>query len=213
MAAGLIEHTVMTNLRREYEAQGYDFYESPPPEAVPDFLGKFRPDAIAIRGDEGVVLELTPRTVGPDALNYIAERFEGHPRWRFRVIVYDPKQDEISEEPEVVDLRDLRNRVQKLRDDGEVDAALLLAWATLEAVFRSKSSNSGRRTASSTLQIAEILEHLGVVSGDQASLLRQSASVRNWVAHGRFDMRPGTGLINVALEVAEDLNRRKGKVA
>src|SRR5262245_51858191 len=130
----------MSNLRREYESLGYDFYENPPAEAVPSFLGKFQPDAIAVRGNEGVVLELRPRSTDPSALNYIAERFEGQSRWRFRVIFYDQNEelDEVGE-AENINVQELRSRVQKLRDGGEVDAALLLAWAALEAVFRAKS--------------------------------------------------------------------------
>lgn len=209
MADGLIEHTIMTNLRREYEAQGYDFYENPPPAAVPSFLGKFQPDAIAVRGDEGVVVELKPRSAGPDVLKHIAERFEGQNRWRFRVFFYDVQQEAESSPSETVEFAPLRSRIVTLRDNGEVDGALLLAWATLEAVVRAKSSSSSPRGPSTPYQIVERLEHLGVVGGEKANLLRQAAAVRNAVAHGRFDLKPGTGLIDVLLEVADTLNKRK----
>lgn len=212
MAVGLIEHTIMTNLRREYEEQGYAFYENPPPGALPAFLGKFQPDAIAVRGEEGVVLELKPSTAKPDALNYIADRFAGQTRWQFRVIFYHVPEETNEVEPTRIPFKELRSRVIRLQEQGEMDGALLLGWATLEAVLREKSAPSSYRIPTTPKQIAERLEHFGIITAEQAQLLQQAAVVRASVAHGRFDLRPGTGLVEVLLDVAQALNQMKGRL-
>lgn len=59
--AQLWESNVLRNLRRVSEARGMKFYVNPPREVVPDFLGSYQPDAIAVGPNGGTVIELKHR--------------------------------------------------------------------------------------------------------------------------------------------------------
>lgn len=47
------ESSTLQDLRRASEAQGLTFYVKPPRKVVPDFLGNYQPDAIAVSRGAG----------------------------------------------------------------------------------------------------------------------------------------------------------------
>lgn len=59
--AQLWESNVPSNLRQVSEARGLKFYVNPPREIVPEFLGDFRPDAIALGPEGGIIIEVKHR--------------------------------------------------------------------------------------------------------------------------------------------------------
>lgn len=200
----LIEATVMNNLRDHYVAQGYDFYEWPPRNVVPAFLGGFQPDAIAVRGKEGVVLKIRSRSVSAPPLSHIAERFSGQPNWQFRVIYFDePARDEPQENAPSIRLSEHEPRIRTLLREGQIDLALLLAWSVFEGVARSKL-RLPRQLA--PLQLIEMLESAGAIDAVGAEALRRAAAVRNGLAHGRFDLKPGSGLVEDVLRISSELD-------
>ena len=56
--AQLWESNVLRSLQQTSEARGLKFYIHPPREIVPEFLGDFRPDAMAIGPDGGIIIEV-----------------------------------------------------------------------------------------------------------------------------------------------------------
>ena len=205
----LIEETVMDNLRDQYVAQGYEFYENPPKHVIPSFLGGFQPDAIAVRSGEGVVLEIKPRRASANSLRDVAERFEGQSKWQFRAIYFDdPPETEPGEPAPPVRLEDHEPRIRSLLQTNETDLALLLAWSVFEGVARAKMTATPRG-ALTPLQIVERLEHSGRIDPDQANQLRQAATIRNSVAHGHLDAKPSAGLVEVLLNTAAKVQSLK----
>jgi hypothetical protein len=54
----LWESNVLRNLQVASEARGLTFYINPPREVIPDFLGNYEPDAIAVGPEGGIVIEV-----------------------------------------------------------------------------------------------------------------------------------------------------------
>ena len=63
----------------------------PNPEDLPDFLRNYRPDMIARRKDEAVVIEVKSRSsLNSSSTQYLpnlAQVIEQHPGWRFELVI------------------------------------------------------------------------------------------------------------------------------
>src|SRR3546814_898730 len=71
-----------------YAVEGYEVLAGPNPEQLPDFLRPFRPDMIARKGDQNVVIEIKPNAESElPALKAIAAAVAKHPRWRLDVVI------------------------------------------------------------------------------------------------------------------------------
>src|ERR1700676_243772 len=81
------EQLVLQRLRDRYEHEGYSFHAYPPREFVPPFLADYHPDAIALKGDGGIVIEIRdpsmPRNV---RLSEVADYFKGQKNWQFQIV-------------------------------------------------------------------------------------------------------------------------------
>src|SRR5271166_3026417 len=92
----LWESSVLGNLQRDFEARGMKFYVNPPREIVPEFLGDFRPDAIAKGPEGGIIIEVKARRSRDTEMQLaeIAKRVSKQKGWEFRVIYLNPPIDE-----------------------------------------------------------------------------------------------------------------------
>src|SRR5438105_4678809 len=92
----LWENNVLKNLQEVSEARGLKFYINPPREIVPEFLGDFQPDAIALGPDGGMIIEIKLRRspASERQLAAIAKRVSGQKGWEFRAIYLNPPVDE-----------------------------------------------------------------------------------------------------------------------
>ena len=52
---------LMGRLRKDAEQRGWKFYIQPPPQVIPEFLKGYRPDALGIGPEGGVVIEIKAR--------------------------------------------------------------------------------------------------------------------------------------------------------
>src|SRR5689334_18586253 len=81
------ENTVLDLLRERYESEGYEVFLHPSPSVLPVILAHYRPDAIAVRGDDKIVIEIKSdgsRSEGA-RLKDLASTFASIPGWRFVV--------------------------------------------------------------------------------------------------------------------------------
>src|SRR5438477_4561195 len=94
--ARLLESNALRNLQKLSEARGLKFYINPPREIIPDFLGDFRPDAIALGPEGGIIIEVKFRgsPASEKQLAAIARRVSGQKGWEFRAIYLNPTVDE-----------------------------------------------------------------------------------------------------------------------
>jgi len=157
---------------------------------VPDFLGDFRPDAIARGPEGGIIIEVKLRRT-PESerrLAEIARRVSAQKGWEFRAIYVTPPIDEIPfiAKPTQHQLQAAFDQIKALTNGGHHAAALLIAWAALESLARLANANSetGTSRAFSPLQAIQMLAEQGYLENEAADDLRRMVKLRNAVAHG-----------------------------
>jgi hypothetical protein len=202
--AQLWESSVMRNLQVVSEARGLKFYINPPREIVPKFLGDFRPDAIAVGPEGGIIIEVKLRRnpASEKQLAAIAKRVSDQKGWEFRAIYLNPTLDEMPSiaKPTPEQLQATFKEIEALAKGGHPAAALVMGWAALESLARLASANSEARRPRgfSPIQAIQTLAEEGYMENEAADRLREMAKLRNAVVHGDFS-------VDVPTEQVEDL--------
>lgn len=83
------ERHFLDKLQAQYIEQGFTFIAHPGREQIPEFLGSYRPDAIARKPGTNIAIEVKQyaNPAAERSLKEIRRLFEGHPDWQF-VISY-----------------------------------------------------------------------------------------------------------------------------
>lgn len=183
------ESSALQDLRRSSEARGLTFYVKPPRKVVPDFLGNYQPDAIARGSDGGIIIQVKHRRSweGETQLAELSERISRQKGWEFRVIYLNPAVDGVLliKKPTWAQLYAALRESEALAAGGHYAAALVSAWAALEALARLASSGGEAGPSSaSPLQAVQALAEEGFVENEVADRLRRLARLRNAVVHG-----------------------------
>jgi uncharacterized protein YutE (UPF0331/DUF86 family) len=192
--AQLWESNVLRNLQQASEERGLKFYVNPPREIVPEFLGDFQPDAIAIGPEGGIVIEMKLRRspASEKQLGAIAKRVSGQKGWEFRAIYLNPPVDETPSiaKPTPEQLQAVFREIEALTKGGHPAAALVTGWAALESLARLASANSETRRSRgfSPVQAIQTLAEEGYIENEAADRLREMAKLRNAVVHGDFSV-------------------------
>ncbi len=140
------ERAILDLLKERYEDEGYAFFVYPSPSLVPTFLDDYRPDAIAVGREGGVIIEVTSsHKVGAEPRAKIADRFKDRDKWKYVVVYADDYPAEMLLPPP--SLRDVERRlaeVEQLGRDGHLGAAFVLSWGLLEAAARLAQAPPGQ---------------------------------------------------------------------
>lgn len=175
------------DLRAKYTEQGYTFIARPGQEQIPEFLGSYRPDAIALKPGTNVAIEIKRRinSSAEPSLMEIRRLFEGHPDWQF-VISYggnDPLTTTAIPPASAADIRSRMEEVRSLATQGQRRAALVLGWSLLEAALHRLESEKGKRPRTPGT-VLETLATLGYLSPGIERKLRPLIALRNRIVHG-----------------------------
>ncbi len=176
----------------DYRAKGYRVVIEPGPDHLPTFLQDFRPDLIAQRENDNVVIEIRPdraRPTYPNHLREVAQRVNKVQGWRLEVHTAERRHDDgvLGAEPmETGSIHDALGESRKLIDLELPVSALLRSWGALESALRrilsDKEQESGKFLGSSELIRQAVIQ--GVVSRDDYQFLNEIARLRNSAAHG-----------------------------
>jgi uncharacterized protein YutE (UPF0331/DUF86 family) len=181
----------LQEIAAEYEARGYEVLIEPSPEQLPEFLGGFRPDLVARKPNESVVVEVKvgTQTAASERFRELAETIQRQPGWRFSLVVIDPRSDEVAPPTQQLldrqEIVDRLGRAQELLKTGATDAAFLLMWVSVEALLRHIATREGlplERVPSSSLM--KELFSLGILSRSELEVAQRAFSVRNALVHG-----------------------------
>ena len=208
---GSPEERLLSEVAEDYGREGYEVILHPHPSTLPDFLRGYRPDLLARRDDESVVVEVKSgpvRRPQRDPFREIARVVEEHPGWRFELVVRNaapiPEPEAPAEGRPSLTGSDAARALADAEDlvsSGRPEAALLWAWSAAEATLRLLASAEGvdlRRPDAAYLLKQLALE--GVVSREDYDVLRRSLRARNAVAHGfRPEEGPELGFLVQAL--------------
>lgn len=173
----------------ELEAQGYEVFLQPSGTLLPKFLQGFRPDAIALSAKKNLAIEIARETAeARQHVQQLSSLVEGQPNWELRVFWVNPiaSRTTISVQPPAK-LKEKIEEANKLWTEGHYGSALLVGWATFEAICRALMPQSFVRPQTPA-RLVEVISSEGYVSPDEADRLRSLAQLRNNFIHGSLDI-------------------------
>ncbi len=191
-----LEQVLLGRLKETYESGGYEFLIEPPQDVLPTFLRgqRYRPDAIALRGEGGIVIEVkvSKASHASPTLARISELVRSNPGWDFKVYYIADETEMGREALRPADLSVLqsgRNEARELWRLGHQRAALLLIWSVFEAALRRALAQAG--IAISRKPTQNLLEEAamnGLIAVRSASHIRHVMKVRSYISHGEFSV-------------------------
>jgi uncharacterized protein YutE (UPF0331/DUF86 family) len=181
------EQAVLESLLPRYIAEGFTVVIYPSSALLPPFMRNYRPDAIALKSDKKIAIEI--KGDNPDAKQSaaeISELFAQHSDWELRVY-YAPgyPQERLLEPPTIGAIEKAIREILELRNSGHLIAAIMVAWATLEGIGRALLSDQLARSQPAE-RLVEVLASEGFLMPSEADTLRRMAELRNAVAHGQL---------------------------
>jgi uncharacterized protein YutE (UPF0331/DUF86 family) len=187
MSVEASEDVILERLVPDLKSQGYDVFVHPNKQMVPPFLGAYAPDLIALRDDKNLVIEIKHRSGrAENFLKDLAQRFEGQKRWEFRVVWINPSESQDRLTLQSQDTISARlEEISRLVDAGFIDSAMLLAWATFEAIGRKLMPKEFARPQSPG-RLVQVLAQEGHITPDEGDVLRQLVDMRNRFIHGEL---------------------------
>jgi uncharacterized protein YutE (UPF0331/DUF86 family) len=210
MNAAASEAEVLRGVIPELEAEGYDVFIRPRPPLVPAFLGSFQPDAIAIRSDKKLLVEIVSRPNADKKLERLRGLLKDQPSWELRVILISPTTVPDSLEVQTPGAISQRiDEMQKLIQEGHASSAFLLGWASFEAASRLLLAEQFR-TPQTPGRLIDVLAGIGYLTPSEADRLRRLAKKRNAFIHGELqaeieadDVQQMIAVLQTLLEMIE----------
>jgi hypothetical protein len=187
ISSAMREREFLQILASGYEAEGFSVFLHPVREMLPPFMHGYRPDAIAIRNSTKIAIEIKGRATGHSTRTEQLENiFSKHPDWELRIYyIPDRADDSHFQPPSLAELDAALAEVEQLKRDRHSRAALLMAWAALEAASRALVPERLGR-AQTPDRLIEMLASEGIITPAEADRLRKVYSLRNAAAHGDF---------------------------
>jgi uncharacterized protein YutE (UPF0331/DUF86 family) len=187
-SSALRERDFLQTLVPGYEAEGFSVFLHPAHEMLPPFLRGYQPDAIAVKNDKRIAIEIKRDATHHSArMEQLQQIFSMHPEWELRVY-YIPGRPEVEQDfqaPDIPEIDAAIAEVEQLKRTGHLRAALMMAWAALEAAGRALLPQNLARPQPAN-KLIEALASEGVVTPTEADSLRRAISLRNATTHGHF---------------------------
>jgi uncharacterized protein YutE (UPF0331/DUF86 family) len=212
-----IDQEVM-KIAKRYASQGYETYSQPGAAQLPPFAKDFKVDLLARRGDGGVLVQVKRNredlAADPDTARY-AEITSKQAGWRFDFFVLESESPMARERGEAEefsgeDIHKALADTEQLSRAGFVQAALVTAWAALEAAMRIRLRAAGEDAGWGTMprQMMNELYSSGIFSHEEFSQLEKLSQLRNRIVHGftatALDSEGVQGLREIARRLLEE---------
>lgn len=200
------EAAVLDQLIPSLQAEGYQVFVHPRRELLPAFLEGFQPDAIALGDKKNLAIEITSSSRNSDdKLRRIEDRFKGQSDWELRLIWVSPASvlsEVTSQSP--ASIVDSIAQVKELVDRGYPGPALLIAWATFEALARAMRPKSFIQPQTPGRLVQELAQE-GTLTPTEADFLRFLAKQRNALIHGEITTKISGNQVVRFAEILESL--------
>ena len=204
-----IEEAALQTVVPSLEAEGFQVFVQPSGQILPAFMSRFRPDAIAIRPDKKVALEVmgasATSNLQKERVRLLQIMFAEHPDWELRII-YAPEHELAEMIPvsprEAIEAHLVH--IERAYDAMGPATALLAAWAAFEAAARALAPDAFGRPQPA-LRLVEGLAGQGHITPDEADLVRQLSRMMAQIAHGRLDLVPAREQIGSLIRVIREM--------
>jgi hypothetical protein len=173
------------SVARRYRRKGYRVIAVGGAAPVPDFLEGIKPDLIAERDDDRVVIEVKANNTlrGSNELREVAERVAREPGWRFELVALGTDEPVLPPRPEQV--AQIASAVRQMTDAGRGGLACVLLCSTIEVLLNDLAKQNGLKTEKgSILQVARQLVWEGVMPAEYLDVTMVAEALRNRVVHG-----------------------------
>lgn len=212
--SAITERDVLSKMMPELRAEGYEVYLHPNRILLPPFFQDYTPDAIALRSDKNLAIQVSSRSSPPSQkLSKAIQLFENQPEWELRLIWIESVANEETVSIQTLPL--MKDRIAEIRDlvgKGHLTPSLLLGWATFEAIARAILPQDFRRPQTPG-RLVEILARDGRVTPTEAAKLRPLASKRNKLIHGDLQVSPSPTEIADFVSIIEELLQQAPKAS
>jgi REase_AHJR-like len=190
--SNVMELDSISNIANRYRSEGYEVIVHPEGDDIPPFAHGLRPDMIARKPGESVIVEVKSHRFdlenSPEVAR-LAEITNAQPGWRFDLVIAEPespaeKAAQEASEPSDTQLAKILDTADALADGGHSPYACVIAWAGLEAAMRRvrKEVELYGRTAPNELM--RTLYSNGLLSREQFEKMRAAFKVRTQLVHG-----------------------------
>ncbi len=176
----------------ELRNSGYSVMIDPLSSDMPFDLGNYRPDIVAKRNREGVIVDVkaSHARLSIDRFQEIAEEIGKHTGWKFVLVTLDDVDERIvpSVEGELSSWSELNNKLNTIDElfHGDLyEPGLLYLWGVIESMLRKRSF--AEQLPIHRFPPAKLLNHMyssGEISISEYDLLKELFTKRNKVAHG-----------------------------
>ena len=182
------EYLLLRKKAEELRSKGYEVSLETPLDILPGF----RADLVARKGDEVKVVEVKTRTAlgAMPEIGELARRIDEKDGWSFGlVLVGEPEKLDVPDSVSPCAAANALQRIEQAENalvSGTPEAALLLAWAAIEAAARTALTTEGvtdKRVVTGSGVLHQTVFY-GIVSRDEHERLKRLQAYRNAVAHG-----------------------------
>ena len=183
------EFAALKRVTDDLRRKGFRVVIGPQSEELPHFLRGARPDAIAEKDEEHVLIEVSagPSMERAQTLSYLTELVGNHPEWQLKVV---RAEDGHEEEPQFSDLQRQLADVEELYRNGHGAAALLLACSIFEGATRLFLRERDEPVyETDSMSVIKNLVAIGELEQQDFDRIRQVFALRNEVAHGNVSAR------------------------
>lgn len=178
---------------QQYRDEGYAVVTHPDAEHLPAFAADLGAEILAARGNEKALVQVKKTRADVEADPMILLRAEvigKQPGWRYDLIVLNEgdtfrRITRGAREPSEQEIDRAIEEVETLIQLNQIRAALVIAWATLEAAMRRVCSEAELYMPKTTpSELLRTLYGNGNLSRKEFDLLRDTYRLRTEVAHG-----------------------------
>lgn len=212
------ETEVLEEVRARYLDAGFEFIAEPHVDDLPAFLKGRRPDAIARRLNENVAIELkSPQTSQSrrDLIAFFSNEIPKHDGWKFELVLVDRSNQGLDSElePDAEGRKVQLAKVESLYRKDDLNLALILGWALLEAFARNLSltSNGGEPKRYKPRSVIEALVSDGFLNDTQGEHLSMLSVSRNRLVHGFSKTKVDKEQIRLLIDILNQLDKEDNK--
>lgn len=185
---GFMQHELA--VVNDLKEKGYSVITEPDPSIIPFDLHQYRPDILATRGNENLIIEIKARGSHRSIERYkeIAEIVSGHENWRFMLSTIDetdPTERSPIEDPaDPRSLSRMLNKLENLLSGENYDLALPYLWSVYISAMRIVGERAGVPVdVTSDRSVLNHMYSLGEISSDEYESARKFLEIRNKAVH------------------------------